>query len=90
MASRGLKIPKRYEVNYLLELPKGQNEDSLQAERKLLVEEIKKRKPSGTVIASKMDQTFSLWRWEIVETGPPVKTLKERWPALFYRETSKD
>ncbi|KAL6490532.1 hypothetical protein MHYP_G00008770 [Metynnis hypsauchen] len=30
-----------------------------------------------------MDQTFPLRRWEIVEEGPPVKTLKERWPALF-------
>ncbi|KAL6471286.1 hypothetical protein MHYP_G00199360 [Metynnis hypsauchen] len=30
-----------------------------------------------------MDQTFPLQRREIVEEGPPVKTLKERWPALF-------
>ncbi|KAL6471543.1 hypothetical protein MHYP_G00201930 [Metynnis hypsauchen] len=30
-----------------------------------------------------MDQTFPLRRREIVEEGPPVKTLKERWPALF-------
>lgn len=83
MASKGLKRPKRYEVNYLPNLPEGQNEDGLEAERKLLVEEMKKRNPSGTVIASKMDQTFPLRRREIVETEPPVKTLKERWPALF-------
>ncbi|KAM9852577.1 LOW QUALITY PROTEIN: triple functional domain protein-like [Aulostomus maculatus] len=44
---------------------------------------MKKQNPSGTVIASKMDQTFSLRRREIVEDGPPVKILKERWPALF-------
>ncbi|XP_046727977.1 uncharacterized protein LOC124400302 isoform X2 [Silurus meridionalis] len=30
-----------------------------------------------------MDQTFPLRRREIVETEPLVKTLKERWPALF-------
>ncbi|KAG7481543.1 hypothetical protein MATL_G00068030 [Megalops atlanticus] len=83
MASKGLKRPKTYEVNYLPDLPERQNKDSLEAERKLLVEEMKKRNPSGTVIASKMDQTFSLRRREIVEAGPPVKTLKERWPALF-------
>ncbi|TWW64996.1 hypothetical protein D4764_22G0006430 [Takifugu flavidus] len=80
------------EVNYLLDIPEGQSEDSLEAERKLLVEEMegekkkkkkKKRNPSGAVIASKMDQTFPLRRREIVEAGPPVKTLKERWPALF-------
>ncbi|KAJ8369758.1 hypothetical protein SKAU_G00097860 [Synaphobranchus kaupii] len=79
----GIKRPKRYEVNYLPDLPEGQNEDGLEAERKLLVEEMKKRNPSATLIASKMDQTFPLRRREIVEGGPPVKTLKERWPALF-------
>ncbi|XP_058258212.1 uncharacterized protein LOC131361347 [Hemibagrus wyckioides] len=83
MASKGLKRPKRYEVNYLPNLPEGQNEDGLEAERKLLAEEMKKRNPSGTVIVSKMDQTVPLRRREIVETEPPVKTLKERWPALF-------
>ncbi|XP_039676775.1 uncharacterized protein LOC120571757 [Perca fluviatilis] len=83
MASKGLKRPKRFEVNYLPDLPEGQNEDRLEVERKLLVEEMKKRNPSGTVIASKMDQTFPLRRREIVEAEPPVKTLKERWPALF-------
>lgn len=83
MASKGLKRNKRYEVNYLPDIPEGQSEDSLEAERKLLVKEMKKRNPSGAIITSKMDQTFPLWRREIVEAGPPVKTLKERWPALF-------
>ncbi|XP_033505024.2 uncharacterized protein LOC117271049 isoform X2 [Epinephelus lanceolatus] len=83
MASKGLKRLKRYEVNYLRDIPEGQSEDSLEAARKLLVEEMKKRNPSGTVIASKMDQTFPMRRREIVEAGRPVKTLKERWPALF-------
>ncbi|XP_062849580.1 uncharacterized protein LOC134311859 [Trichomycterus rosablanca] len=83
MASRGLKRPKRYEVNYLPDLPNGQNEDTLEAERKLLVEEMKKRNPSASVIGLKMDQTFPPRRREIVEDRPPVKTLKERWPALF-------
>lgn len=83
MAAQGIKRAKRYEVNYLPDIPEGQNENSLEAERKLLVEEMKKRHPSGAVIASKMDQTFPLRRREIVEARPPVKTLKERWPALF-------
>ncbi|XP_032364543.1 uncharacterized protein LOC116678916 [Etheostoma spectabile] len=83
MASKGLKRPKRFEVNYLSDLPEGQNEDRLEVERKFMVEEMKKRNPSGTVIASKMDQTFPLRRREILEAEPPVKTLKERLPALF-------
>ncbi|XP_077089889.1 uncharacterized protein LOC143741417 [Siphateles boraxobius] len=83
MASKGLKRPKMFKGNYVPDLPEGQNEDRLEAERKLLVEEMKKRNPSGTVIASKMDQTFPLRRLEIVEAELPVKTLKERWPAHF-------
>lgn len=89
--SRGLKRPKRFEVNYLPDVPEGQNEDSLEAARNLLVEEMKKRNPSGTVIASNMDFTFSLRRRELVETEPPLKTVKERWPALFTeRQVSAD
>lgn len=83
MASKSLKRPKRYEVNYLPDLPEGHNEDTLEVARKLLVEEMKKRNPSATVIASKMDQTFSLRRREIVDAETPVNTLQERWPALF-------
>lgn len=83
MASKGLKRPKRYEVNYLPELPEGQDEDSLEAARKLLVEEMKKLNPSASLIASKMDQTFSVRRHEIVDAETPVKALQEQWPALF-------
>ncbi|XP_026053336.1 uncharacterized protein LOC113039609 isoform X2 [Carassius auratus] len=83
MAAKGLKRPKRSEVNYLPEHPEGQNEVSLEAVRQLLVEEMRKVNPSGTFIASKMDLTFSMRRHEIVDAETPVKTLMERWPALF-------
>ncbi|XP_041868462.1 uncharacterized protein LOC121657140 [Melanotaenia boesemani] len=83
VGAKGLKRPKRFEVNYLPNLPEGQNKDGLEAERKLLVEEMRKQNPSGTIIAAKMDQTFPLRRREIVEAEPPVKILKARWPALF-------
>ncbi|CAM4635293.1 unnamed protein product [Leuciscus chuanchicus] len=83
MASKGLKRPKRSEVNYLPEHPEGQNGNTLEAARQLLVEEMRKVNPSGTLIASKMDQTFSMRRREIVHAETPVKTLMERWPALF-------
>lgn len=83
MAAKGLKRPKSSEVNYLPEHPEGQNGDSLEAVRQLLVEEMRKVNPSGTFIASKMDLTFSMRRHEIVDAETPVKTLMERWPALF-------
>lgn len=72
------KKPKRYEVNYLPEVPEGENDDNLEAQRKLLDEEMKKQNPSGAVIASKMDQNLSLRRREIMEA------------SSFYRETSKN
>ncbi|KAL1281311.1 hypothetical protein QQF64_000114, partial [Cirrhinus molitorella] len=83
MASKGLKRPKRYEVNFLPEHPEGQNGDSLETARQLLVKEMRKVNPSGTLIASKMDQTFSMRRHEIVDAKTAVKVLMERWPALF-------
>ncbi|KAL0147792.1 hypothetical protein M9458_056908 [Cirrhinus mrigala] len=45
---------------------------------KLLVEEMKKLNPSASLIASKMDQTFSVRRREIVDAETPVKALQER------------
>ncbi|XP_062400915.1 uncharacterized protein LOC134092137 [Sardina pilchardus] len=79
--SKGLKRPKRCEVNFLPELP--EREETLEAVRFLLAEEMKKKNPNATTVASKMDQTFSLRRREIVDVETPVETLKERWPALF-------
>ncbi|KAI2646867.1 Guanylate cyclase [Labeo rohita] len=42
-----------------------------------------KKSPNKTLVAHKMDQTFPLRRKEIVETEPPIRTMLERWPALF-------
>lgn len=48
-----------------------------------MVEEMRKRNPSDTVIKAKMDQTFPIRRREIVNSAPPVKDVKAHWPALF-------
>ena len=87
MVSKGLKRPKRYEGNYLPDIPEGQREDSLETERKLLVEEMKKWNPSGAVIASKMDQIFPLRRREIVEASK--ENFEGAVASSFYGETSK-
>ncbi|KAL6466208.1 hypothetical protein MHYP_G00263410 [Metynnis hypsauchen] len=81
MASKGLKRPKRYEVNNLPDLPDRQKEDSLEAARKVLVEEMKKRNPSATVIGSKMDQTLPLRR-------PSSENIEGTMASSFYRKTS--
>ncbi len=63
--------------------PLEKDKISLEKDRELLVEEMRKRAPNKTLVAHKMDQTFPLQRKEIVETDPPIKTMLERWPALF-------
>ncbi|KAA0725405.1 hypothetical protein E1301_Tti023674 [Triplophysa tibetana] len=78
-----VKKAKRGEVNYLPDHPKGQSDDSLEEERLILVEEIKKKTKNEVLINQKMSLTFSLRRKEIVEVVPMVSEVLERWPALF-------
>ncbi len=64
-------------------MPSGENESSMESKRLEIVEEMKKRHPSSTLIAQYMDTTFSLRRKELVEKEPSVKETLQRWPALF-------
>ncbi|XP_073671408.1 uncharacterized protein [Paramisgurnus dabryanus] len=80
---KSLKKAKREEVNYLPDHPTGQSDDTLEEERLILVEELKKRNKNETLISQKMNLTFSLRRQEVVEVGPMVAEMLERWPALF-------
>lgn len=82
-SSKNIKRPKRGETNYLPNLPEGHDETSLENARKVLVEEMKKKQPNGTLISQMMDQSFPLRRQEIVEKEPAVQNIVERWPALF-------
>ncbi|XDV27598.1 hypothetical protein PO909_031102 [Leuciscus waleckii] len=80
---RNVKKPKRFEINFLPNMPSGENESSMESKRLEIVEEMKKRHPSSTLIAQYMDITFSLRRKELVEKEPSVKETLQRWPALF-------
>ncbi|KAI5108918.1 bridging integrator 1b isoform 2 [Silurus meridionalis] len=71
----------RGEVNYSPDYPAGQSDDTLEQERLILVEELKK-KTTNEIISQKMSLTFSLRRKEIVEVVPMVSEVLERWPAL--------
>ena len=81
-SSKGIKKPKRAEVNYLPPLPLGETEDSLEKERVDLLQEVKK-KNNGKIIGEKMEKSFSHRRMEVVKKCPAVQDLMERWPALF-------
>lgn len=65
-SSKNIKRPKRGEAN-LPNLPEGHDETSLENARKVLVEEMKKKQPNGTLISQMMDQSFPLRRQEIVK-----------------------
>lgn len=86
-ASRAnIKRPKRGEVNFLPNFPKGETKDTLESLRLEMVEQFKKAPNERNMvnIYLHMQHTFSLRREEIVTLRPPVEQFKERWPALFY------
>lgn len=56
-------------------LPDGYDESTLENRRKIVIEEMKKKKNNLTLVSQMMDQTFPLRRREIVTQEPDV----QRW-----------
>ncbi|TKS64894.1 hypothetical protein D9C73_027686 [Collichthys lucidus] len=81
-AALNVKKPRRAEVNYCPQHPKGETTDTLENERIALLSEIKKRN-NDYVVALKMEKTFSYRRQEVLQGQPLVADFKSRWPALF-------
>ncbi|XP_050959743.1 uncharacterized protein LOC127161139 [Labeo rohita] len=81
-AASNIKKPRRAEVNYCPQHPKGETSDSLEKERVQLLTEIRKRN-NDKIIKEKMERTFSYRRQEVVQKKPMVAEFKTRWPALF-------
>lgn len=83
---RGIKRPRRAEINFIPDYPDGQNAEDLERERVCLVEELKKKHINMVMINLKMDHTFPLRRREIIEDAPLVFQIKDRWPGLFLEQ----
>lgn len=81
-AALNVKKPRRAEVNYCPQHPKGETTDTLEIERIALLSEIKKRN-NDHVVALKMEKTFSYRRQEVLQGQPLMADFKSRWPALF-------
>ncbi|KAJ8341873.1 hypothetical protein SKAU_G00341640 [Synaphobranchus kaupii] len=81
-AAANIKKPRKAEVNYILLHPIGESTESLERERIALLSEVKKR-DNEVAIKQKMEKTFSHRRLEIVDQKPPIRDIKDRWPALF-------
>ncbi|XP_041804801.1 uncharacterized protein LOC121614792 [Chelmon rostratus] len=88
-SSKGIKRPKKAEVNYLPPLPLGETEETVEKERLDLLKEIKK-KNNGKIINEKMEKSFAVRRIEVVNHCPTVQDLMERWPSLFSETQIKE
>ncbi|KAL7878798.1 hypothetical protein AOLI_G00097720 [Acnodon oligacanthus] len=86
---KGIKRPKKAEVNYLPPFPFGKTEETLEKERVDLLHEIKKR-DSDKFVGEKMEKTFSYQRLEVIKHCPAVPDVIKRWPALFSESQVKD
>ncbi|XP_052427891.1 uncharacterized protein LOC128021448 isoform X2 [Carassius gibelio] len=83
-----IKKPRRAEVNFCPNHPRGETNDSLEVERVALLTEVKK-KNNETIIKEKMQRTFSYRRQEILQE-PMITEVRNRWPALFEVEENED
>ncbi len=81
--TKKIKRAKRSEINFLPDVPQGQTPNSLEDERKTLIEEMQKVRKDWKMIDALMGSTFALRRKEIVDDEPPVSEVAERWPALL-------
>ncbi|MEQ2289232.1 hypothetical protein AMECASPLE_030857, partial [Ameca splendens] len=84
LKSKRIKRAKKSEANFLPGFPDGKSENDLEVERTTLVSEMKKRKIDWKLVEKMMDNTYSLWRKEIIKDEPLVAQVQERWPALFF------
>lgn len=80
--AKNIKKPRKAEVNYLPDYPEGETAATLEKERVILLDELKK-KGNEKVVLEKMAQTFSHRRQEVVLDKPLVAEFKARWPGLF-------
>ncbi|XP_053271415.1 uncharacterized protein LOC128429156 [Pleuronectes platessa] len=81
-SAKGVKKPRKAEVNYLPPYPAGEDEESQEQERIKLLTEVKK-KDNNKLIKETMSKTFAHRRNEIVNLSPSIEVIKARWPALF-------
>ena len=81
-AAFGIKKAKRAEVNFCPTYPSAETEESLEAMRKALLLDVKKRN-NREAVKLKMEKTFASRRHEIVRDAPMVDDFMARWPALF-------
>lgn len=81
--NKDIKKPRKGEINFLPDYPEGMEEHNLEGSRQVLVNEMMKKKPNGSLVNKEMDMTFALRRKEVVQDKPAISQMVHRWPALF-------
>ncbi|XP_053296317.1 sterile alpha motif domain-containing protein 3 [Pleuronectes platessa] len=81
--NKGIKKPRKGEINFLPEYPEGKDDHILEEARQVLVTEMMKTKQNASLVMKEMDVTFALRRKEVVKNKPPIDQMLQRWPALF-------
>uniref|UniRef100_A0A3Q3KYI4 PB1 domain-containing protein n=1 Tax=Mastacembelus armatus TaxID=205130 RepID=A0A3Q3KYI4_9TELE len=79
-----IKRPKKAEVNFLPNFPRGQDAASLEQFRVQIADEVKMSEKNLPLITKLMQMTFALQRKEIVSDDLPVEEILERWATLTY------
>lgn len=81
--NKEIKKPRKGEINFLPNYPEGLDQHHLEEARQVLVQEMKKAKPNGSLVKKEMNMTFAQRRAEVVKDKPPIIEMVQRWPALF-------
>lgn len=81
--NKDIKKPRKGEINFLPDYPEGMDDHNLEGARQVLVNEMMKTKPNGSLVKKEMDVTFALRRKEVVKDKPAISQMVHRWPALF-------
>lgn len=81
--NKDIQKPRKGKIHFLPEYPEGMDDHNLDGAHQVLVSEIMKTKPNGSLIKKEMDVAFAFWRKEVVIDKPDISQMVHRWPALF-------
>ncbi|KAG9265328.1 hypothetical protein AMEX_G21712 [Astyanax mexicanus] len=77
-----IKRPRRAEVNFLPNFPRGEDATSLEKLRLQIADDVRRSDRNLVLIAKLMQSTFALRRKEVISEDLPIGDVLERWPAL--------
>ncbi|XP_072568849.1 sterile alpha motif domain-containing protein 3-like isoform X2 [Paramormyrops kingsleyae] len=77
-----IKRPKRAEVNFLPNFPRGEDPASLEQLRLQIVDQVQMNDRNLPLITKLMQTTFALRRKEVIGDELPVCEILDRWPTL--------